>query len=144
MNSHHDTLNMENNFQPIRGKYKSSIIYNLSNKRKRFTELQRAIGEVSHKVLSEKLKELEKDNLINKEYFYEYPPRVSNKRKRFTELQRAIGEVSHKVLSEKLKELEKDNLINKEYFYEYPPRVEYFLTSKGYEYAKLIKQFEVL
>ena len=97
MNSHHDTLNMENNFQPIRGKYKSSIIYNLSNKRKRFTELQKSIGEVNHKVLSEKLKELEKDNLINKEYFYEYPPRV-----------------------------------------------EYFLTSKGYEYAKLIKQFELL
>lgn len=97
MYSHHDTFKMEKNFQPIRGKYKSSIIYNLSTGRKRFTALQRSIGEISHKVLNEKLKELEKDNLINKEYFFEYPPRV-----------------------------------------------EYFLTSKGYEYAKLIKQFEIL
>ncbi|MPM96804.1 hypothetical protein SDC9_143969 [bioreactor metagenome] len=97
MNSHHDIVNMENNFHPIRGKYKSSIVYNLSTGRKRFTALQRSIGQISHKVLCEKLKELESDNLINKEYFYEYPPRV-----------------------------------------------EYFLTSKGYEYAKLIKQFELL
>ena len=97
MNSHHDTSKIEINFQPIRGKYKSSIIYNLYNKRKRFTQLQRTIGDISHKVLCENLKELEKDNLIDKQYFYEYPPRV-----------------------------------------------EYFLTSKGYEYAKLIKQFEIL
>ena len=97
MNSHQSTITIEKNFQLIRGKYKSSIISNLSNGRKRFTALQRSIGEVSHKVLCEKLKELEKDNLINKEYFYEYPPRV-----------------------------------------------EYFLTSKGYEYAKLIKQFELI
>lgn len=95
MYNHNDTFKLEMNFQPIRGKYKSSIIYNLSTGRKRFTDLQRSIGQISHKVLSEKLKELESDNLINKEYFYEYPPRV-----------------------------------------------EYFLTSKGYEYAKLIKQFE--
>ena len=97
MSSHKNIVNIEVNFQPIRGKYKSSIIYNLSDSRKRFTALQRAIGEISHKVLSSKLKELEHDNLINKEDFYEYPPRV-----------------------------------------------EYFLTSKGYEYAKLIEQFEVL
>lgn len=97
MNNHHDNCSIENNFQSIRGKYKSSIIYNLSSGRKRFTVLQRSIGQISHKVLNEKLKELENDNLINKEYFYEYPPRV-----------------------------------------------EYFLTSKGYEYAKLIKQLELI
>lgn len=97
MTTYDNAVNMEKNFQHIRGKYKSSIIHNLSSGRKRFTALQRSIGQVSHKVLSEKLKELENDNLINKEYFYEYPPRV-----------------------------------------------EYFLTSKGYEYANLIKQFESL
>ena len=97
MNSHHDTSSRENNFQLVRGKYKSSILHNLSTGRKRFTALQRSIGQISHKVLCEKLKELESDNLINREYFYEYPPRV-----------------------------------------------EYFLTPKGYEYSKLIKQFEIL
>lgn len=34
MNSHHDNLKMESNFQHIRGKYKSSIIYILYNKKK--------------------------------------------------------------------------------------------------------------
>jgi len=56
MNNHHDTVNMENNFHSIRSKYKSFILYNLSTGRKRFTALQRSIGEVSHKVLCEKLK----------------------------------------------------------------------------------------
>lgn len=97
MQIHNDTYNIEKNFQPIRGKYKSSIVYNLYTGRKRFTTLQKSIEQISHKVLCENLKELENNNLINKEYFYEYPPRV-----------------------------------------------EYFLTSKGYEYAKLIKQFELL
>ncbi|MEG0855311.1 MAG: helix-turn-helix domain-containing protein [Terrisporobacter sp.] len=69
---------------------------------------------------------------------------LSTGRKRFTELQKITTGISHKVLNEKLKELEVDGLISKEIFYEYPPRVEYFLTSKGYEYARVIKQLEDL
>ena len=62
-----------------------------------------------------------------------------NGRKRFTELTEGI---SQKVLCENLASLEKHNLVDKEHFYEYPPRVEYFLTSKGYEYARVLKGFE--
>lgn len=64
--------------------------------------------------------------------------------KKFTYLLNLSPTVSQSTLCENLKELEIDNLIIKKYFYEYPPRVEYFLTSKGYEYAKLIKEFEKL
>ena len=69
---------------------------------------------------------------------------LSDGRKRFTSLQKITNGISQKVLTENLKELEENNLINKEYFYEYPPRVEYFLTSEGYKYAKLLKEFELL
>ena len=65
-------------------------------------------------------------------------------RKRFTHLLRLTSGISQKVLCENLKDLENDNLIGKEYFYEYPPRVEYFLTNKGYKYAKLLKEFQKL
>lgn len=64
--------------------------------------------------------------------------------KKFTYLLNLSPSISQSVLCENLKELEIDNLIIKKHFYEYPPRVEYFLTSKGYEYAKLIKEFEKL
>ena len=64
--------------------------------------------------------------------------------KKFTYLLNLSPTISQCALCENLKELEIDNLIIKKYFYEYPPRVEYFLTSKGYEYAKLIKEFEKL
>ena len=64
--------------------------------------------------------------------------------KKFTYLLNLSPTISQSSLCENLKELEIDNLIIKKYFYEYPPRVEYFLTSKGYEYAKLIKEFEKL
>ena len=65
-------------------------------------------------------------------------------RKRFTHLLRLTSGISQKVLCENLKDLENDNLIGKEDFYEYPPRVEYFLTNKGYKYAKLLKEFQKL
>lgn len=67
---------------------------------------------------------------------------LASGRKRFTTLLNLNSGISHKVLNEKLKELQEDNLISKKFFYEYPPKVEYSLTSKGYQYAKLLKQFE--
>ena len=59
--------------------------------------------------------------------------------KRFLELQRITCGVSHKVLNEKLKEMESDDLICK-----LPPKVEYYLTEKGNDYAKVLKSIESL
>lgn len=64
--------------------------------------------------------------------------------KRFLELQRITHGVSHKVLNEKLKELEDDGLIHKKVYTELPPKVEYYLTSKGREYATILKEIELL
>jgi len=62
--------------------------------------------------------------------------------KRFLELQRMTEGISQKVLNEKLKELENDGLIDKVIYPEVPPKVEYFLTDKGKDLTKAIKEIE--
>ncbi len=42
----------------------------------RFVELQRRIGTITPKVLTERLRQLERDGLIARTYFAEVPPRV--------------------------------------------------------------------
>ncbi|WP_252238035.1 helix-turn-helix domain-containing protein [Clostridium sp. VAP51] len=63
----------------IRSKWKAVILCHLLNEPKRFLELQRITNGVSHKVLTEKLKELEEDNLIQKIVYDENPPKVEYK-----------------------------------------------------------------
>ena len=63
----------------IRGKWKAVILCHLLNEPKRLLELQRITNGVSHKVLTEKLKELEEDNLIQKIVYDENPPKVEYK-----------------------------------------------------------------
>lgn len=62
--------------------------------------------------------------------------------KRFLELQRKTNGISQKVLTEKLKELENDELVDKLVYLEVPPKVEYYLTDKGQEITKIIKELE--
>ncbi|KOF57615.1 MULTISPECIES: winged helix-turn-helix transcriptional regulator [Clostridium] len=62
--------------------------------------------------------------------------------KRFLELQRMTEGISQKVLNEKLKELENDGLVDKIIYPEVPPKVEYFLTDKGKDLTKAIKEIE--
>jgi DNA-binding HxlR family transcriptional regulator len=63
----------------ILGKWKLSIIWFLAkNKVMRFSELKRAFEDSSltQKMLTQHLKELEKDNLVCRKSFNEVPPRV--------------------------------------------------------------------
>jgi len=63
----------------ILGKWKLSIIWFLAkNKVMRFSELKRAFEDSSltQKMLTQHLKELEKDNLVFRKSFNEVPPRV--------------------------------------------------------------------
>ncbi|HAX73666.1 MAG TPA: transcriptional regulator [Firmicutes bacterium] len=63
-------------FDLIRGKWKAVILCHLYDGTKRFLELKRITCGVSHKVLNEKLKELEEDGLIYKKVYDELPPKV--------------------------------------------------------------------
>ena len=61
----------------ISGKYKLTILYAIyRHKVIRFNELQRYLNMISHKTLSNTLKELERDNLVNKNVYPQIPPKV--------------------------------------------------------------------
>ena len=62
--------------QLIGGRWKTIILYSLSSGTRRFGEIAVRIPEISRKVLTEQLKELEADGLIIREQFKEIPPRV--------------------------------------------------------------------
>ncbi len=61
----------------ISGKYKMIILYCLMEfKVVRYNELKRYIKSISHKTLSNSLKELEKDQLIIRKEYPQIPPKV--------------------------------------------------------------------
>ena len=61
----------------ISGKYKMVILYCLMEYEPvRFNQLQRYLGKVSDKTLSQYLKELERDRLIHREVYPQIPPKV--------------------------------------------------------------------
>lgn len=61
----------------IEGKWKMNILFWLWQKKiMRYSELQRSLGNITHKVLSDKLKDLEKDGLIIRHEYPQVPPKV--------------------------------------------------------------------
>ena len=62
--------------QLIGGRWKTIILYTLTAGTKRFGEIAVRIPDISRKVLTEQLKELEADGLILREQYKEIPPRV--------------------------------------------------------------------
>lgn len=61
----------------VSGKYKLTVLYAIyRHKIIRFNELQRYLKLVSHKTLSNTLKELEKDDLIIRKEYFQIPPKV--------------------------------------------------------------------
>lgn len=60
----------------IGGKYKALILWQLSNGKRRFSELRKLISEVTPKMLTQQLREMEASNLIHREVFQVIPPKV--------------------------------------------------------------------
>ncbi|WP_172253817.1 winged helix-turn-helix transcriptional regulator [Saccharibacillus deserti] len=60
----------------IGGKWKSLILYHLVSGTKRFNELKRLIPEISHKMLTQQLRELERDGVLLRRDYEEVPPKV--------------------------------------------------------------------
>lgn len=63
-------------FQLIGGKWKPVILYCLRSEKRRFGEISARIPDLSRKVLTQQLKELEEDGLIKRKQYKEIPPRV--------------------------------------------------------------------
>lgn len=64
--------------QVIGGKWKPIIVYHLGNEGTlRFGELNRSIGGgITQKMLTQQLRELEKDKLVNRKVYKQVPPKV--------------------------------------------------------------------
>jgi DNA-binding HxlR family transcriptional regulator len=60
----------------VGGKWKVVILWHLVSGTKRFNELQRLISQITRKMLTEQLRELERDNLIIRTVYPEVPPKV--------------------------------------------------------------------
>jgi len=60
----------------LSGKWKCLMLWHLNEGTKRYKELERIVPGVSQKMLTQQLKELEKDGLILRTVYAEVPPRV--------------------------------------------------------------------
>ncbi len=60
----------------ISGKWKVLILRDLINETKRFGELKKSIHSISQKVLTQQLREMEEDGLVERTVYAEVPPRV--------------------------------------------------------------------
>lgn len=60
----------------IGGKWKLFIIWNLKDGTKRFSELLKLIPHITQKMLTQQIRELERDNMVNRKVYAQVPPKV--------------------------------------------------------------------
>lgn len=64
-------------FQRIGGKYKGRIIWYINSQGVlRYGQLRKMVTGITPKMLTQTLRELEEDNLINRKVYFEVPPKV--------------------------------------------------------------------
>lgn len=63
----------------IGNKWKLLIVRDLTNGTRRFSQLQKSIGAISQKVLTQNLRAMEQDGLLERKVYAEVPPRVEYK-----------------------------------------------------------------
>lgn len=68
---------LEHTMNFLSGKWKPVILWHLSQHSVlRYGELKKALGTITDKMLSQQLKELEKDGFVHREAYPEIPPKV--------------------------------------------------------------------
>ncbi len=76
MKANNDKCPAEFTLAMIGGRWKIPIIFHLLDGRKRFTELARALNGVTQKMLTQQLREMERNGLVERKVFAQVPPRV--------------------------------------------------------------------
>ena len=82
-----DNCPVEATLDLIGGKYKALILWHLSERKLRFSELRKVITTATPKMLTQQLRELEYQALIHREVFAVVPPKVEYS---LTELGRSL------------------------------------------------------
>ena len=67
---------MELTLALIGGKWKSLILWKLGDSTLRFSELRKNLPQVTQKMLTQQLRELEEDGLVHRHVYTQVPPRV--------------------------------------------------------------------
>jgi DNA-binding HxlR family transcriptional regulator len=60
----------------IGGRWKVLLLYHLFQGTRRFSQLRRSINGITQKMLTQQLREMERDGLVHREVFPSVPPRV--------------------------------------------------------------------
>lgn len=69
-------ISVEATLEVIGGKWKCVILCHLTHGKKRTNELRRLMPNISQKMLTQQLRELEEDGVIIRTLYHEVPPRV--------------------------------------------------------------------
>lgn len=70
------SCSMELTMDLIGGKWKIRILWYLNMGTKRFSEIKRLIPDITPKMLTTQLREMERDNLITRKVYPQVPPKV--------------------------------------------------------------------
>ena len=73
---HHNNCPVKLTASVIGGKWKPSLLFHLEGHTRRFCELQRLIPGLTKKMLTQHLRELERDGIVRRKVYAEVPPRV--------------------------------------------------------------------
>ena len=60
----------------IGGKWKPLILFYLKGGPRRFSDLRRSVPDVTQKMLTDRLRELERDGIVHREVYPQVPPKV--------------------------------------------------------------------
>lgn len=69
-------LSIKDALEAVEGKWKLLILFSLSERPKRFGEISKSVTGITDKTLSKQLKLLEGNQLIRREVFDSFPPKV--------------------------------------------------------------------
>lgn len=83
-------ISVEATLEVIGGKWKCVILCHLTHGRKRTSELKRLMPDITQKMLTQQLRELEVDGVIRRIVYQEVPPRVEYELSEYGESLRGI------------------------------------------------------